>query len=244
MSTSDASPSPAPQAAPSGRLFSAFATGPSPLKSNGEKGKQKAAEDNRWSEPTGSATTSSTPFPVPDPPVWLGYLHVQVLHPQKEGVGLPTSPVLVSDAPAFVSTHATHESDDTNPVEMVLPEDDEEQVYVSYLIRGWTNLPHFGRSNSFELRRRYRDFEFLHDALVRDFPACVVPPLPDKHRLSHLAGNRFSSEFIIRRTVDLTIFLERLCRHPILMRTPLLCSFLSSHEWVRYSACAVGSDLE
>lgn len=229
MSTAGASKSRAPQAAPSGRLSSAFATG---LPSSNGKGKQKATGDTRWSEPTGSATTSSTPLPVPDPPLWHGYLHVQVLNPQKEGVGLPTSPVLGSDAPAFVPTHRTHGSDDNNPVEMVLPEDDEEQVYVSYLIRGRTNLPHFARS-TFELRRRYRDFDFLHDALVRDFPACVVPPLPDKHRLSHLAGDRFSPEFIQRRTADLNIFLERLCRHPILMRTPLLCSFLSSREWVR-----------
>lgn len=32
-------------------------------------------------------------------------------------------------------------------------------------------------------RRRFQDFKFLRDLLVRDFPAAIVPPLPDKHRM-------------------------------------------------------------
>ena len=33
------------------------------------------------------------------------------------------------------------------------------------------------------VRRRFQDFAFLRDHLVKAFPASVVPPIPDKHRM-------------------------------------------------------------
>lgn len=33
------------------------------------------------------------------------------------------------------------------------------------------------------MRRRFQDFAFLHDHLLKSFPACIIPPIPDKHRL-------------------------------------------------------------
>ncbi|KDN52362.1 hypothetical protein K437DRAFT_277632 [Tilletiaria anomala UBC 951] len=103
-------------------------------------------------------------------------------------------------------------------------------MFISYGIRAETNLPHFDRTRLTN-RRRYKDFAFLRDALTKDFPACVVPPLPDKHRLEYLTGDRFSAEFVERRTADLQLFLERVCRHSILQRTAILRSFLESTEW-------------
>lgn len=37
---------------------------------------------------------------------------------------------------------------------------------------------------------------------MKDFPACVVPPLPDKHRMEYVVGDRFSPEFIERRRIE------------------------------------------
>ncbi|PWY97164.1 hypothetical protein BCV70DRAFT_167539 [Testicularia cyperi] len=102
--------------------------------------------------------------------------------------------------------------------------------FISYGIRAETNLPHFSRTYM-SARRRFNDFTFLREGLKRDFPACVVAPLPDKHRLEYLTGDRFSSEFIEKRTQDLQLFLERICRHPTLQRSQLLRSFLESTEW-------------
>lgn len=34
-----------------------------------------------------------------------------------------------------------------------------------------------------QVRRRFQDFVWLHNVLYNHFPACFVPPLPDKHRL-------------------------------------------------------------
>lgn len=102
--------------------------------------------------------------------------------------------------------------------------------FISYGIKAETNLPHFTRTYM-STRRRFNDFTFLRDGLKRDFPACVVAPLPDKHRLEYLTGDRFSTEFIERRTQELQLFLERVARHPTLQRSQLLRSFLESSEW-------------
>jgi hypothetical protein len=45
-----------------------------------------------------------------------------------------------------------------------------------------TNLAGFP-TTPVTVRRRFQDFVFLRDHLTRLFPACVVPPIPDKHRL-------------------------------------------------------------
>ncbi|KAJ9474107.1 Sorting nexin-4 [Pseudozyma hubeiensis] len=106
----------------------------------------------------------------------------------------------------------------------------QKDAFISYGIRAETNLPHFSRTYM-ATRRRFNDFTFLREGLKRDFPACVVAPLPDKHRLEYLTGDRFSPEFIERRTQDLQLFLERICRHPTLQRSQLLRNFLESSEW-------------
>ncbi|EPT01531.1 hypothetical protein FOMPIDRAFT_1161394 [Fomitopsis schrenkii] len=103
-------------------------------------------------------------------------------------------------------------------------------AYVSYLVSAKTNLPIFSTPNP-SSRRRFQDFVFLRDNLAKDFPACVVPPLPGKHRLEYVTGDRFSPEFMERRRSDLHRFLQRLARHPTLQRSTLLRAFFESTEW-------------
>ncbi|KAI9621808.1 hypothetical protein KEM48_007588 [Puccinia striiformis f. sp. tritici PST-130] len=67
--------------------------------------------------------------------------------------------------------------------------------FVSYLVAAQTDLPIFQSQNP-SSRRRFQDFVFLHDHLVKDFPASVVPPLPDKSRLKYVTGDRFSPDFV------------------------------------------------
>ncbi|KAF5352634.1 hypothetical protein D9756_005991 [Leucocoprinus leucothites] len=106
-------------------------------------------------------------------------------------------------------------------------------AYVSYLVTAKTNLPIFSTPNP-SARRRFQDFVFLRDHLVRDFPACVVPALPDKHRLEYITGDRFSPEFMERRRLDLHRFLQRISRHPTLQRSTLIRAFFESTEWHVY----------
>ncbi|PWN98814.1 hypothetical protein FA09DRAFT_317585 [Tilletiopsis washingtonensis] len=134
----------------------------------------------------------------------------------------------------------THEADGEQPawqgflrVQVCEPRKEHEgtkEMFCSYGIRAETNLAHFSRTR-LTTRRRFQDFVFLRENLKKDFPACLVAPLPDKHRMEYFTGDRFSSEFIERRQADLQLFLERVCRHPILQRAQLLRTFLESTEW-------------
>lgn len=81
------------------------------------------------------------------------------------------------------------------------------------------------------VRRRFQDFAFLQQNLTRLFPACVVPPIPDKHRLEYLRGDRFSAEFVEHRRQELQHFLTRVARHPTLARSMLARDFLLSSQW-------------
>ncbi|KAF8632959.1 hypothetical protein AX15_001560 [Amanita polypyramis BW_CC] len=103
-------------------------------------------------------------------------------------------------------------------------------AYVSYLVSAKTNLPIYSTPNP-SARRRFQDFVFLREHLARDFPACVVPVLPDKHRLEYITGDRFSPEFMERRRLELHRFLQRLARHPTLQRSTLVRAFFESREW-------------
>ncbi|CCU98754.1 unnamed protein product [Malassezia sympodialis ATCC 42132] len=139
--------------------------------------------------------------------LWLGELRVQIFDPRKESPS--TSSGDASDTPSTAGRS---------------------QTFVSYGVRAETSLPHFSRSYMVT-RKRFQDFVFLRNALVKDFPACTIPPLPDKHRIGYLTGDRFSPEFIQRRSMELQLFLERVCRHPTLQRAKIVQQFLESSEW-------------
>ncbi|EPQ31385.1 uncharacterized protein PFL1_00720 [Pseudozyma flocculosa PF-1] len=151
----------------------------------------------------------------------------------------PSSSAAVSAGPSRLAT--AYDNDDATRlswagylmVQVLDPRKElegQKDSFISYGIRAETNLAHFSRTYM-ATRRRFNDFTFLRDGLKRDFPACIVAPLPEKHRLEYLTGDRFSPEFIEKRTADLQLFLERICRHPTLQRSQLLRSFLESTEW-------------
>ena len=81
------------------------------------------------------------------------------------------------------------------------------------------------------VRRRFTDFVFLYKTLYRDYPACAVPPLPDKHKMEYVRGDRFGPDFTRRRAHSLHRFLQRLAMHPVLRRTTILTVFLESPDW-------------
>lgn len=81
------------------------------------------------------------------------------------------------------------------------------------------------------MRRRFTDFYFLYKTLYREYPACAVPPLPDKHKMEYVRGDRFGPEFTTRRAWSLHRFLKRLTLHPVFRRAPILTIFLESPDW-------------
>lgn len=99
---------------------------------------------------------------------------------------------------------------------------DGSSAYVSYLV---TSQEHEDDRVE-KVRRRFSEFVALHDALVREYPTCVIPPIPDKSRLEYIAGDRFSPEFTLRRAVALTRFLFRVSQHDELRRARVFAQFL------------------
>ena len=93
-----------------------------------------------------------------------------------------------------------------------------------------TDFKSFTRTE-FSVRRRFTDFVFLWKALSREYPACAVPPLPDKHKMEYVRGDRFGADFTHRRACSLHRFLVRLALHPVLRRASLLVIFLESSDW-------------
>ena len=110
----------------------------------------------------------------PHDPKWEGHLITMVKDPVKE---------LAETKDAYVSYLVTAKVCDP-PHFVCFP----------YLLGRKTNLPIFSSPNP-SSRRRFTDFVFMRDHLVKDFPACVVPALPDKHRLGMFCHRMYNTIF-------------------------------------------------
>lgn len=109
-------------------------------------------------------------------------------------------------------------------------QDGSQNAYISYLITTNTNVPTF-QSSVVKVRRRFSDFYFLYSFLLNEYPACAVPPLPDKNRLEYIKGDRFGPEFTLKRATSLNRFLNRISLHPILKKASTFLIFLESNDW-------------
>lgn len=115
----------------------------------------------------------------------------------------------------------------TNPQK---EQDGSQTAYISFLVTTESNSPTF-QSPSFRVRRRFTDFHFLYTALHAEFPACAIPPLGDKSRLEYIKGDRFGSEFTLKRASSLNTFLNRISAHPILRKSTTYLNFLETPDW-------------
>ena len=89
-------------------------------------------------------------------------------------------------------------------------------------------MQNLGRS----VRRRFRDFRAFYEDLLEAHPTCIIPPLPGKHRIVYLSGDRFSPEFVEKRIQALQRFLTRIMKHAELSKSKYLYEFVSSPEYV------------
>ncbi|CAN6673234.1 sorting nexin-4 [Trichomonascus vanleenenianus] len=105
--------------------------------------------------------------------------------------------------------------------------------YITYLVTTETNSPSFQNRHA-TVRRRFSDFVYLFNSLLNDYPACAIPPLPDKQRLEYLKGDRFGTEFTLRRACSLNRFLTRIGNHPSLKKSKTFYAFLESGDWNAY----------
>ncbi|SCU88168.1 LADA_0E08592g1_1 [Lachancea dasiensis] len=91
------------------------------------------------------------------------------------------------------------------------------------------------------VHRRYSDFLLLQSILSQDHPTCVIPPLPDKKVFQYIAGDRFSQSFTQKRCHSLQNFLRRISEHPVLSKSHILMTFLTSGDWDAYRRSLSGT---
>lgn len=70
--------------------------------------------------------------------------------------------------------------------------------------------------------RRYSDFEWLYDYLVKEWPLCIIPPVAEKK-----LTNNLEESLVERRENFLQHFMDRICRHPELKSSAGFKAFLS-----------------
>lgn len=118
------------------------------------------------------------------------------------------------------------------------------KAYISYLVSTESNHPDLKRLNdksscetiSIKVRRRYGDFRFLHNCLVKDFPQLLVPPMPAKLNFKYLTGDTFSTSFVHKRLHSLDRFVSFICQHKLLSQLSVFHYFLSdSAEWSTFT---------
>ena len=88
--------------------------------------------------------------------------------------------------------------------------------YISYLIT--TAEPRLN------VRRRYSDFEWLHQMLMNLYPYLLIPPIPKKGKIS---SDKFDETFIAQRMRFLKRFLDWLVASPVIKNSKLFYDFLS-----------------
>ncbi|POM78252.1 Ribonuclease H2 subunit A [Phytophthora palmivora] len=90
-----------------------------------------------------------------------------------------------------------------------------QRTFTSYLIDVVFN------DTTWQLARRYKEFDALRSHLKKKYPDTMLPGLPPKHVFTPVDG-----EFINNRKQQLEAFLKQLLLHPIVSTDVLLMSFL------------------
>ena len=89
------------------------------------------------------------------------------------------------------------------------------KAYVTYLI--------ITDPINLKVRRRYSDFDWLHQIIFNLFPNCVIPPIPPKKH----GGEKFVDVFISKRMSRLQKFINYLVANPLIKNCQIVYDFLS-----------------
>ncbi|WBW70686.1 autophagy associated protein Atg24c [Schizosaccharomyces osmophilus] len=107
------------------------------------------------------------------------------------------------------------------------------ETFVSYQVRTHSDLSVF-EEKEFFVRRRYSDFEMLHNILSRDYSGYAIPPVPRKHTVTSFSGGSLSPIFVARRMHSLQTFLNRCIAHPVISNSMHMYQFLENESWKFY----------
>lgn len=76
--------------------------------------------------------------------------------------------------------------------------------------------------NNIMVSRRYKHFDWLYGCLTDKFMAIPIPWLPAKQ-----ISGRFSEEFIEHRKIQLQMWVNRICRHPVISQADVWMHFIT-----------------
>ena len=80
------------------------------------------------------------------------------------------------------------------------------------------------------VRRRYSDFEWLRNTLVKFYPRLYVPPIPSKK----IGSRRFEVDFVEKRMTFLQKFLNSLLENETFKATEILFAFLTMNDRAQF----------
>ncbi|KFM57812.1 Sorting nexin-33, partial [Stegodyphus mimosarum] len=83
--------------------------------------------------------------------------------------------------------------------------------------------------NNIAVSRRYKHFDWLHERLEEKFSLIPIPPLPDKQ-----ISGRYQQDFIDHRMNQLQMWVNRICRHPVLSQSEVWMHFLTCTDEKRW----------
>lgn len=95
--------------------------------------------------------------------------------------------------------------------------------HINYCITHNLKLGMHGPAGQKKVIRRYSDFAWLLEFLLKKYPFRVIPGLPPKK----FTGASPDSQFLQRRRRGLHRFLNQLVKHPVLVQEPIVVTFLS-----------------
>jgi sorting nexin-1/2 len=122
----------------------------------------------------------------------------------------------------YVRGEGAHNSGSITKINVVDPQQHGSGVnsYVSYKVNTETDRKEFDQSR-FTVIKRYSDFDWLRQHLVRTYPGVIVPPLPEKSVMK-----KTESAFVEMRRRSLQTFLNRIANHEIVSRDETFRRFL------------------
>lgn len=85
--------------------------------------------------------------------------------------------------------------------------------------------------NNIQVSRRYKHFDWLHERLEAKFTPIPIPPLPDKQ-----VSGRYQKEFVEHRRLQLQMWVDRICRHPVLCQSDVWNHFITCTDEKRWKA--------
>lgn len=83
--------------------------------------------------------------------------------------------------------------------------------------------------NNIQVSRRYKHFDWLQSRLEIKFINIPIPPLPEKQ-----ISGRYENDFIRHRLAQLQLWVDRICRHPVLAQSDVWMHFMTCTDEKRW----------